>query len=424
MVNPRLFISHSSSDNVPATALHDALADLFDVFLDVEGIEGGEEWRRKIEVHLIECDAALVLLSVNAEQSDWVAAEAEMLGFRRRNTDKSLFLLPVLLDGFDAERLRRGRFEPSAIAEIQGLPLSSENPDVDEIVSRLRPVAEQLTAARLVLRDVESYLAAKIEEMNTTCQDAITELIGIKTRHQRLYVNRWRWLACKLLRVRDIRTFTKVILTVNRLATKELALELLDNLAPYCWVDPEVARELALQVLTDQRPKPGVGLLARQPETPDACVKRASESAIQPWKLWQCNPAWDDEGVLEYLIAEVMSSLHENAIVGADVTEPTDQVRDSLEEFAEMFGEVVVLLPEEFADQDDELFASLRETFRHVTFLLGTSEERPELCERFSDFKFLPCLDSAIETSACSKIRMARAQIDPKPKKPSQENSS
>jgi WD40 repeat protein len=112
----RIFISHSSRDNVRALELRNWLASngWDDVFLDVDlsdGLAPGEHWQNALKAAADRCEAVLFLISPNWLSSAWCLSEfllAKQLGKR---------LFPLLIDG----------------ASLGGLPLeiSSDHQAVD-----------------------------------------------------------------------------------------------------------------------------------------------------------------------------------------------------------------------------------------------------------------------------------------------------
>jgi len=89
----RIFISHSSKDEVFTTKLTHDLRNVFGeeaVWYDVSGVKGGEFWWDKIIQELTNCSVFIVILSEDALKSRWVRHELDIaLG-------KGKIILPVL----------------------------------------------------------------------------------------------------------------------------------------------------------------------------------------------------------------------------------------------------------------------------------------------------------------------------------------
>ena len=71
---PRLFISHSSKDNIHALAFQRWLVGKGwgqdDIFIDLHDMQAGEKWRETLVKANVACDALLFLASPEALDSD------------------------------------------------------------------------------------------------------------------------------------------------------------------------------------------------------------------------------------------------------------------------------------------------------------------------------------------------------------------
>ena len=115
----RIFLSHSSQDDVAAVAIRDWLNEngWNDVFLDLDpalGIHPGERWERALYEHATRCEAVLFLVSHNWLSSDWCRREYELA----RKLNKRIFV--VLIDNITIKDL------PSFLTEThQAVSLAS-----------------------------------------------------------------------------------------------------------------------------------------------------------------------------------------------------------------------------------------------------------------------------------------------------------
>jgi len=76
---PEIFVSYSKKDSEFAKKLYSDLKSAgFDVWMDREGIRGGDQWRPTIEKNLKLADKVIVLISPNSMASDWVRHEGSM----------------------------------------------------------------------------------------------------------------------------------------------------------------------------------------------------------------------------------------------------------------------------------------------------------------------------------------------------------
>ncbi len=131
----RIFLSHSSKDDLPAVAVHDWLSEngWDDVFLDldpVQGIPAGERWERALHQSATRCEAVLFLVSRNWLSSDWCRREYELA----RKLNKTIFV--VLIDDTPI-----GELPPYLTMTRQVVSLAAGE---DHVIRRVRlPVTQQ-----------------------------------------------------------------------------------------------------------------------------------------------------------------------------------------------------------------------------------------------------------------------------------------
>ena len=73
-----IFISYASQNREFALRLADELDEHFGIWIDREGIIGGNAWEKQIEQALKDCKIFLVLVSENSNNSEWVSRETIM----------------------------------------------------------------------------------------------------------------------------------------------------------------------------------------------------------------------------------------------------------------------------------------------------------------------------------------------------------
>ena len=89
-----IFISYSKKDIEFARHVRALLkAENFPVWMDEEGISGGDEWEATIEKNLNACIAFVIIMSPDAKESDWVKNELLLA----QKLKKSVF--PILFRG-------------------------------------------------------------------------------------------------------------------------------------------------------------------------------------------------------------------------------------------------------------------------------------------------------------------------------------
>src|SRR5271163_3151708 len=86
----KIFVSHSSRDNVAAQAMGDWLAvnGFADFFLDLDpdrGINPGERWEKALHAAANRCEAVIFLISRNWLASDWCEREFALARILNKN---------------------------------------------------------------------------------------------------------------------------------------------------------------------------------------------------------------------------------------------------------------------------------------------------------------------------------------------------
>jgi len=122
----RIFISHSANSDPAAAAVRDAVSEKLRALghsplVDAELIDPGDRWRATLLGWLGSCEAAVVLITSKAADSDWVRAEATVLGWRAW-LNPTMRVVPVLLDAnASSETLDQLGLRPVQLRDIQVL---------------------------------------------------------------------------------------------------------------------------------------------------------------------------------------------------------------------------------------------------------------------------------------------------------------
>jgi formylglycine-generating enzyme required for sulfatase activity len=118
---PRLFISHSSKDNVPAKAFKLWLGKNGwpdeDVFLDVDDIDAGERWKEALLTANLQCEAIILLASPEALSSPECLAEI------RKAEDYGKAIIVVLLRDLQVDDRRLDTYKERQIVDLAATPL-------------------------------------------------------------------------------------------------------------------------------------------------------------------------------------------------------------------------------------------------------------------------------------------------------------
>lgn len=151
-----LFISYSSKNREFALRLADDLIRLCNIWIDREGIHGGLEWEQAIEKAIRECEAFLIIVSPESNDSDWVAREsilAEKLNKYR---------VPVLLAGELPFRLLNLHY-----VDFQGNYEGGFKDLLEAIKDVINPAEKtQDEVNRLIGTGIRAYLNAKTDDAN------------------------------------------------------------------------------------------------------------------------------------------------------------------------------------------------------------------------------------------------------------------
>jgi hypothetical protein len=176
----RLFISHRSH-SLQARQRLDTIAALLEpqgieVIYDKEQIKDGRTWREVINAMLIACDAAAILLTPSALESEWVLKEATILRWRH-DRDVRFPLLPVVLDGLEIDALKANRlWDPVDLPELQGAQgdaaavAAALEQTIEPLKAQLRP-----TPLDLLVVDIAARLGSYTEQRLQLAVNAIGE---------------------------------------------------------------------------------------------------------------------------------------------------------------------------------------------------------------------------------------------------------
>jgi TIR domain len=150
---PRLFISHSSKDNVPAKAFKQWLCASGwtedDVFLDLDDIGGGERWKDALRKANARCEAIIFLASLEA------LASPECLAEVRKAEDFGKEIIVVLLHDLQVDDQHLDSYRDRQIVDLSVPPL-----DALEIVE-FRNVRHEVRFNRSELAKVKEYLTRR-----------------------------------------------------------------------------------------------------------------------------------------------------------------------------------------------------------------------------------------------------------------------
>lgn len=155
---PPVFISHSSRGDADAASVLSAIrralkAARFEPLVDERGLKGGDDWRLRLHTWMSHCDAAILLLSRQALESDWVLQEATILTARRvvqglDHTVETFLLLPVLVGITMKDVSAHPAFAELDLPSIQALRSGTPGQLAREVVRLLQPFSRRASSRR------------------------------------------------------------------------------------------------------------------------------------------------------------------------------------------------------------------------------------------------------------------------------------
>ncbi|MFM9943035.1 MAG: SUMF1/EgtB/PvdO family nonheme iron enzyme, partial [Hyphomicrobiaceae bacterium] len=149
---PRLFISHSSVDNVAALAFQRWLIangwDQEDVFIDLHGIGAGERWRDTLRKANAACEAVILLASPDSLDSKECQREINLA------EDLGKPILVVILRDLINDDARLARFADTQFVNLSAEPLERMEPF--EHLAQVHRVSFNLAALLSIKRSLEA----------------------------------------------------------------------------------------------------------------------------------------------------------------------------------------------------------------------------------------------------------------------------
>jgi hypothetical protein len=413
----RIFISHSSKEPearevqkaLVAALQEPARADRFSVLVDDVTLVAGDMWRARINLWVGGCDAAVILLSRAALKSDYVAYEASILSYRRSRQGDSLLLIPVLLDDVSLGDLKKGRFMPAQLSEVEAIQ-GKTAPDeiVQAVLARLEmeipcgatPLEQR---AEHIVRLLDRFDKEHIVEAAAKVALPIDPWIPFAEERLRLR------LAVQLLSVGMAAAVPALLDLRARIPDKTARADWVEKMVQHIassWVDPRSIDRLP-RIAKGDEPLAAVGVNASRALTAKMYVLCAScGDPEDTWRPVECDGV-EGRYTNEQLIARLGEKL-ERALARDLACQP-GEVRQELEMMnAYVRQPVVVSLPGEGIT--DEILEALRGRFPHVTFflLLGeTLETGPRLSEKTLEILFpgLAAGDEALFFDGYGKFR-------------------
>ncbi|MBL8437222.1 MAG: toll/interleukin-1 receptor domain-containing protein [Zoogloeaceae bacterium] len=286
-MRPVLFVSHSSKDNDLAREVVAKIeAGEVKTVFDVYDLAGGQEWRPQLFRWMARCQAALILLTPNGIESNWVLQEATVLHARKMLEPgfRVFVAAPATLRQEYPERWKL--FEPLALDEIQGLQTLDAAAIAKEVAKALAESAagggksffERLAGLlEDILRNLGDKAHHTVAEVSERLQIDDAEWVAITGGDETL-MERIAHRLCQ----GDLGTYAdlrELLAAFKPVGEASLLASLLRVLAPY-WVSPAVASSLPMAC---EAPPPRI--LALRARKQDFLPYRLLERIYAPYRV-------------------------------------------------------------------------------------------------------------------------------------------
>jgi len=303
----KVFVSHSSRTDPFASEVREAVRDGLQghqVFVDMDVLRPGDEWRAVLYQWLAECHAAVVLVNREALSSAWVRREVSILLWRRA-LGVPLTIVPVIIGDLRTKDLQDaglgdlpGLLQAARLAPGQG-DRGGVQALVTEVVGRLAgaeqyaldksPMAAWVKAVAYALGqvgDLDSLVSAA-QELGVAAEDQNQVLDPVAGR---------RFLALQMLGRWQSSRLSAVMGEIADYTPAEWVGRLCDHVAA-TWVDGEAARGL----LEFDTARPGTVVLnARHESTARLYVDRATCRAVTGFAVATVTDVTGEEFLAEF----------------------------------------------------------------------------------------------------------------------------
>lgn len=159
-----IFISYSLKDSDFCNLLYNDLSKLFNVWIDREGIEGGNDWEIEIERTIKEVKIVIVIVSENSLDSKWVRREIQFSDLMGKE------IIPILLNSHLPISLMERHF-----IDFQGEYSSAYSDLLESITKTIEPNDKKRDEInRMIGEGIVSYLWRDFQKANNCISQAIS----------------------------------------------------------------------------------------------------------------------------------------------------------------------------------------------------------------------------------------------------------
>lgn len=276
----KVFISHSSQEDPFAVEVCNSVKkqlQSYDVLVDMDALQPGDDWSCVIYHWLAECHAAVILLNRKALSSPWVQREINVLLWRRA-LGAPLRIVPAILGDLTAEEVEKAGF--SELKQLQFAQLAPDTRTETAACELGAKIAQRFAGHEAVIDNspmgewtnvVATYLR-QVKDLDSLVEAA--RELGVDDDHLSkimLPTEGCRFLASQMLARVPNRRLYHAISRIDRYTPLEWLSRLIDQISP-SWVDGEAARSL----LARREERRTVALNARLTLTAKHYVLRAT----------------------------------------------------------------------------------------------------------------------------------------------------
>jgi hypothetical protein len=407
MITKCIFISHSAKEPETEDFLEKIYAELtkksFDVLVDRERLNFGDNWKYEIFNWMGSCHCALILFSKNAiENSIWVAREVNILNWRKTQ-DSNFFLIPIYFDVTPEDIKKSELFTDLNLHEIESLT----DRNIEVFVQRLEKLVEKLDI-KTPLDEVALQISTRLEDISHIEEKRVKIIEEMHDKNNKEILS---WLpnrdpclvlAVKMLNLGLYKSIDILQYLCKYLETRKIKF-IFDLLAP-SWVDIRAATNISECALSGER-KTVVVLNCNEPFSVEMYVRRASNGLPKEWLLCHYSCVYGAD------LSEVVTDIEKLLImelVDTEFHETYESKRKALKTAlkARNIKRKPVFVDLQYSKHIAELLPELQDTFPQVTFILVTGKDFPEYTEledllKGLHFKFLePPLEPKAEDQA------------------------
>lgn len=257
---PKVFISHSAGNPAADPTAHKLLnamysglaANGFEPLADMD-LEPGDSWRARIDSWVRECDAAVIIISQRALESDYVSYETANLHYRMTGYKSSFNIIPILLPDITPESLR-AKMDPAQLYELQSISLASKGTDEDvAVAAAVQKALEKLKRLRerVFRHELEEDLVTSLssKQFDNEVREAMWTMVSLNGPSGLVGRDQAFALARALLdmdvprgeqRLKKLKQVARNLVGIIALDTRRI----INIITPFGWVDPAAALQI------------------------------------------------------------------------------------------------------------------------------------------------------------------------------------